>query len=39
MEENINFMIYKENIADLHNLIRNYNICRPTGYMLRTEKL
>ena len=27
MEDNINFLIYKENIVDLHNLILNYNIC------------
>ena len=27
MEENINFLIYKENIVDLHNLILNDNTC------------
>ena len=27
MEENINFLIYKENIVDLYNLILNDNTC------------
>ena len=37
MEENINSLIYKENIVDLHDLILNYNVC--LGYMLKIEKL